>query len=300
MDRNNNIVTPFKISYQGKQTDHHFMDAAMFGESIAAAARIYTATAHFCVFGEVPKGNYKKEFLCFTAAPKQGSLEAIMCIAPALADGNLFVASYKEAMSTLFWMVIDSLKEIWTRDSKEDVVKELAEAITKLAENSSDTQQILANGLVKSNDNLASLHETLIRMLPELADNNRNHGRTMVAPIGRACSQLVQNADSKAPTVIAEPEAKAIKSTDDLIVENSQEMRCLSISSLNRNTGRCEITVEQYEGLLKGKITDPTLDQPGNVYTHSFDQQTPFRITAKPVLKAGEIHTLYISDARAE
>lgn len=298
MDSNNNIISPFKISYQGKQTEHHFMDAAQFGESIAAAARIYTATIHFCIFGEVPKGNYKKEFLCFTAAPKEGSLEALMCIAPALADGNLFVASYKEAMSTLFWMVIDSLKKMWTRDSKEDVVKELAQAITKLAENNKDTQQILANGLVRSNDNLASLHESLIRMLPELAESNRNHGRVMVAPVGRSCARLVQNSDGAHPLEIAEPEANAIKSKDDLVVEDSQDMRCLSINSLNRTTGRCEITVEQYEGVLTGKITDPTLEQAGNVYTHSFDQQTPFRITAKPVLRAGEIHMLYISDAR--
>lgn len=300
MDSNNNIISPFKISYQGKQTEHHFMDAAQFGESIAAAARIYTATIHFCAFGEVPKGNYKKEFLCFTAAPKEGSLEALMCIAPALADGNLFVASYKEAMSALFWMVIDSLKQMWTRDSKEEVMKELAQAITKLADSSTDTQQILANGIVRANDNAASVHEALIRTLPELADSNRNHGRAMVAPVGRSCAQLVQNPDGAFSSVIAEPEANAIKSKDDLVVENSHDMQCLSISSLSRTTGRCEITVDRYEGVLTGKITDPSLEQAGNVYTRSFDQQTPFRITAKPVLKAGEIHMLYISDARPE
>jgi hypothetical protein len=50
--------------------------------------------------------------------------------------------------------------------------------------------------------------------------------------------------------------------------------------------------------VVSGKITDPALAIPGSVYTSALDRGLPLKVTAKPTLKDGEIHTLYVSDAK--
>ena len=60
--------------------------------------------------------------------------------------------------------------------------------------------------------------------------------------------------------------------------------------------GTCKVQVNDDERILRGKITDPALPNPGNVYTHSLDTKEPVMILAKPVLKDGEIVRLFISD----
>jgi hypothetical protein len=56
--------------------------------------------------------------------------------------------------------------------------------------------------------------------------------------------------------------------------------------------------VEGFDGPVVGKISDPSLNTPNNVYTKSLNAQTPFEFSAKPVKRDGVIKTLYISDAK--
>ena len=53
------------------------------------------------------------------------------------------------------------------------VVEALATAMTRQAEINADVNMALANGLIQSNDKLASLHAKLIDSLPELAESTR-------------------------------------------------------------------------------------------------------------------------------
>lgn len=304
MDDNNNLINPFKISYTGKHADRHVLDAVQFGESISAAAKIYVSVMHLCVTGEVPRGNYKKEFSCFAEAPKAGSLEALLFLAPVLADGHLFATTHKEALSSLFWLMVDFIKKIWTGSPEDKTVKELTNTISQMASQQSELATILANGLISANDNMlsgqqqtAALHESLIRTIPEIAGANRNHARKMVAPVGRSCSQILQTSNGTTMSEISEPEAAAIRSKDDLVVCDTETMQCSNIIELNLRTGHCEVQVDRYEGTVIGKITDPQLEQAGNIYSRSLDRQTAFTITAKAVMKDDRVHCLFISDA---
>jgi len=254
--------------------------------------------------GEVPKGNYRKEFICFAEAPQQGSLEAFLYMAPILADGTLFAATYKDAVSTLFWLVVDSLKKVWTGKPEDQTVKELTATISKMASEQSELCTILANGLIRSNDNIAdsnkrsiAVHEALIHRIPEIANSNRNNARQMVSPVGRSCTSISQSSNGEIMSQITEPDAEAIRSKEDLVVGDTETMQCLKIIELNLRTGHCEIEVDRYEGVIIGKITDPQLEQAGNIYSRSLDRQTQFAISAKPVMKEDNVQRLYISDA---
>jgi hypothetical protein len=76
-----------------------------------------------------------------------------------------------------------------------------------------------------------------------------------------------------------------------------QQFRCERISVINTKTGHCELTIQGIAGPVKGKISDPVLRQPKNIYTKALQEHVPLLISAKPVEKDGEIRRLYISDA---
>lgn len=294
------IILPFSIRYDGKDADDHVIDALQFGQSLTGAARLYKATAHYCAFGKVPNGNYKKQFNCYVTAQNKGCYEAYIVVAALAQQNHLLGELSKDALSYVFFQTIAALKKLWVTKQPDSVVKELAEALTDIAKENAEVSKVLANGLVQSNNNLASLHGRLIDTLPELAATCRNNARDLVVPIGQSCDTLSQFHGTPNVCEITEPEAEAIRSKGELEVEEMERFTCHNITEINRTTGHCEMVVDGFSGTIKGKITDPALSEPGNIYTHSMDQQTPFEFSAKPVKKNGSIHRLYISDANAD
>ena len=73
---------------------------------------------------------------------------------------------------------------------------------------------------------------------------------------------------------------------------------CTRISEVNVVSGHCILSVDGLNGPVVGKISDPVLLEPKNVYTNALNSQTGFSFSAKPVKKNGEIHRLYVSTAR--
>jgi len=291
------IITPFSLRYDGNATDEHVIDALQFGKSLTGAARIYNATAHYCLFGEVPKVNFRKEFTTFVSVPKEGCYDALVIIA-ALAPQNLIFAELgKEALAQVFFKTIAALKSLWTTNDSEAIVQELGKGLIDVANENAEVTKILANGIIQSNNNLSSLHEKLIETLPKLASSLRPSARELVTPIGKSCKTISQFHGTLSASEIDEPEADVIRSKDDLTIEEMTDFVCTAITEINRNTCHCEMMVEGFNGIMKGTISDPVLSKPGNVYTQSLDQQTPFKFSAKPVKKDGEIHRFYISDA---
>jgi hypothetical protein len=97
------------------------------------------------------------------------------------------------------------------------------------------------------------------------------------------------------PVVIDEPTAQALQAPDELVVGDTQNfsVRLLGVDTV---TGACRVEVG--EEILRGKITDPELQVPKNIYTHALDTRQVVTVTAKPVLKEEKISQLFISDAK--
>jgi hypothetical protein len=160
-------------------------------------------------------------------------------------------------------------------------------------------QHQMINAWTHSNDNLASLHGKLIDTLPRIAEATRSHGKLLVTPIGNTCVSITQFTGTANAAVIDEPEAEVIRGDPEMEVDSMREFQCRQITEVNIRTGHCIVEVEGFDGQLPGKISDPALEQPNNVYTRALNGKTPFVITAKPVKREGVLHKLYISDARA-
>ncbi|WP_035682431.1 DUF7947 five-stranded beta-barrel domain-containing protein, partial [Bradyrhizobium liaoningense] len=57
------------------------------------------------------------------------------------------------------------------------------------------------------------------------------------------------------------------------------------------------LTLPGRDKVVLGKISDAALDQPNNIYTRALNEGQTLHVTAKPTLKDGELHKLYISSA---
>ena len=66
---------------------------------------------------------------------------------------------------------------------------------------------------------------------------------------------------------------------------------------VDTTNGLCKVQLGEDGAVFRGKITDPALKLPQNVYTHALDTQQDIELMAKSVIKGGEIVNLYISDA---
>lgn len=292
------LVEPFLVTYGGRDADRHVVRADLLGQSIVGAAGLYTSVAHYCVFGFVPRGKYKKQLAVYARATQPGSVEQWMFVGPVLAGEYAIHAHlYNKAIGFLFSKVVDTIKGIWTRPSEVKVVVDrLAQTIDEQARINADLQGQLIAGLVRSNDGLTSLHSKLIDTLPELARRTRHHGVNLVQPIGVSCGHIVQFAGSPLASTINEPEAEVIRGEGEMEVDNVADYRVNRIKEINLATGHCIVDVAGI-GEVIGTITDPVLQTPDNIYTRSLNHHTGCSVKAKAVRKAGSISKLFISDA---
>jgi hypothetical protein len=207
---------------------------------------------------------------------------------------------YRAAISVVFKKVLESLLKIWTRPKEiQSVVETLSATLQEQARLNATVQEQLATGLVKASDNLASLHARLIETLPALAGATRPHAIQLVVPVGRTCNSIEQFAETREPLAITEADAEVIRGEGDMEVEPMADYRVQRIREINLNTGHCIMDVEGV-GEVRGKITDPALENPSNVYTSALDEHSPVIVRAKAVRKNGEVYRLFVSDARPE
>ena len=306
----------FAIKYDGRYANDHAIDAEAFGESIQGAARLYTAIAHYTASGQIPpKGRYRKRFSCYAQATRngsalrEGSVEQFLFLGFAVGNYGLYKPLYDNTAKAVFGMVADAIKRIWTRPSETTKLVERFSAADREQQNTlnAGTVSELTAGLVRANDNLLRAHETananatavslkLIEQLPLLASVTRPQAIRLVAPIGTSCSEITQFADTPFASTITEAEADVIRSSVPMEVEDMRQFTIRQITSLNIKTGHCTLHLDEF-GTIPGKITDPVLNVPNNVYTRSLSGHTGVVVNAKAVSRAGVVERLYISNA---
>jgi hypothetical protein len=137
----------------------------------------------------------------------------------------------------------------------------LVEIIAERAKSSDELSHILANGLLKANENSTDINKALIAMLPSLVDANRGNMRRIVTPIGRSCVEMKHFSGSENEFYISEPDAEAIRSKDKLEVDDMKNYECYLISELNTKTGNCHLHLIGMDKYVVGKINDPILKE---------------------------------------
>lgn len=293
------LIAPFLVEYSGRDTDRHIIQADLFGKSVVGGARLYTAVAHYCMFGFVPEGKYKRDVTVFAEPAKAASFDQWFHLLPVIGGQYALAANfYNEAFSYLFGKVCDSLKHLWTRQSEvQAVVEALTKALMAQAEINADLQTVLANGLIRANDNATTIQSKLIETLPALASATRPHAANFVVPIGVTCTTISQFKGTTLESTITEHDARVIRGKGATQVRDAEAYRVKKIKEIDVETGHCIVDVEGI-GRVVGEITDPALKTADNIYTSALDEQLGCNVIAKAVTINGIIDKLVISDAK--
>jgi hypothetical protein len=280
------VMPSFTVSYDGLYVESQVIDAAYLGTSLQGLSRLYNSSFHFWFHGEIPKRLYP-EIRIHLGPPQGGSL--MYLIYALMAHGQL--ALYPD----LLWEAADMaipplLKAVFACRAKRN--EDLAAAMGML--------QVVFNQHAQFANTVHKDHVRekgrLIDIIERLTDSNSEAMREMVAPVGRSARELVHFKGTPNEIKIDEPLAEVFRSSADATV-GEMTSYVARIVAVDKIFGTCKLLIEGLDKPLKGKITDPVLQQPGNIYIHALDSAAPVEITAKPVIKDGEIATLYVVDA---
>ena len=293
------LVSPFEVTYDGRDAKRHTLEGSALGVSVVGSAKFYTAIAHFCMHGVVPRGRYRRSFAAYAKPATDGSWRQLWYIAPLIAgEYAIHIKLYNEAISFMFAKMTDSVKQLWTKPNEsEAIVDKFIAAMQQESQMNKEIHEQQLAVIADGQREMAGIAKKLIDVLPALASATRNHGVDIVKPVGFTCSEITQFSNAPAlATTITEPDADVIRAGEAAEVDAVATYKLNRIRELNLNTGHCVVDVEGV-GELTGRITDPVLETPNNIYTRRMNDQGVIAVEAKAVKKNGEIQKLYISDA---
>jgi hypothetical protein len=283
------VFEPIPIRYHGLFADDHLVDAQQFGTSVASVSRVATSLSHFFFFHQITHDTRAYQIKFFVGPSKEnGLLQEI-------------VAVMNSGLMPVFSPVMLKFSKI--------IVEKLFDAVIKSATKQKSEAAMAIEGIhdlaVKHNEFAKQVHEGHMRdkkwlqdTVSQLVAENRAPLRGVPEPVGRSVREMIVG-DPGQRTIIDEPSAEVLRSREDLEVGEAKQY-VVDIEGVFKTNGACRVRLQEdgSDRVVSGKITDPELELPGNVYTTALDQGQKLRVTAKPTIKDGEVYRLFISDAK--
>lgn len=278
------LFEPIPLVYRGLFADRHFVDGQQFATSVLGASKIANSICHFFLFSEITHDTraYRVRY-CVGPSKKNGLIQEIFAV---MNSGNM-------AIFTPILLKVGGL-----------FVEKIYDAVIKSALNkTSDTALAIEAIQVMAHDNMEfakQVHDGQMRdkawmqdMISSLVSENRSSLRSLPEPVGRSVRELTIGVQSQ--TLIDEPAAEVLRSPEVLTIGNSAEYR-VKVEGVFKTDGSCRLKLVDTGEIVAGKITDPALAEPGNIYTRALNDDVELLVTAKPTLKDRELKRLFISD----
>lgn len=286
---NPSIFRPIPVEYKGLYAEDSFLDAQQLGRSLVGLGRISNSTLHFYFEGSVSTDPRLFGSRFYVGPPKQGSVIFELVAMAASGSLPLYFSVLCEVADQYIPKLMGAL--IFWRIGRKSEFDQVLEGLLEIANRHDEFARDVHQGHMRDKEwlqqHITDLARALVPAMRELPD-----------PVGKSCNELkIGSTEVTEPVAIDEPTAQVLQSKEELIVADMRQYRGLFLG-VDTTNGSCRIEVEG--GIVRGKITDPALEVVENVYTHALDTHRPVLITAKPVLREGEIKRLYISDARFE
>jgi hypothetical protein len=134
-------------------------------------------------------------------------------------------------------------------------------------------------------------------MVGVLAAKHRPAIRTIPEPIGRSVREMQIGKDDVGPS-LDEAEAEVLRARQPMEVGDLATYT-VTVEGVFKTNGACKLRIlDGGDEVVSGKITDPALDHAPNIYTTALNEGLPLQVSAKPTLKNGRVHTLYVSDGK--
>jgi hypothetical protein len=285
------LFDPIPVKYTGLYSDDHVIDLQEFGASLQGLAKFANSIVNFYLQGEVVKDSRLYRVRLYAAPPEPGCV--LLDIVALMAAGQLPLWAPLVCQVATQYIVPLIKATIATRLKRPDMTEKALDQIVELAK----THAAFAD---KVHDAHMKDKAWLQKQVDVLSRRNAAPLKQLVNPVGSTCRQIeVGHEMPGAPSaLIGEAEAQALASPEELSVDDMREFRGI-FDGVDTTNGICKFRVQGTEGDIPGKITDPALILPKNVYTHSLDTKQAVTIKAKAVTRDGAIVRLFISDGRS-
>ncbi|WP_139165392.1 hypothetical protein [Filomicrobium insigne] len=279
------------------------IDAQQLGRSLAGIGRLYRSVNHFYFTGKMPTKIRKSEVQILVGPPQEGSISYALWVL--IAHGTLpmypqLLAEFSDICTPEVVKAVIAKRAGQTKIAEKaiDKIAEIAEHNAELSKRFIEYAQLVEAGHQERARADQQDKAKLLGVIERLGQLNASAMTEMVAPVGPSVRQLVHSKGDTAEYVIDEPVADAIRSRGVLEVQEAISMT-VRIEAVDKIRRTCKIISGDGTPPITGKITDPVVTEPQNVYTRALDNATPIVVTGKPVLKDGDWHAFYISGARA-
>jgi hypothetical protein len=283
------LIEPVKISFSGGDASNHRMDALLLGQSLSGIARVYNAVGHLHFDRQLRSSEHSK-IRVQVGPPEPGSIFYLLYML--MVHGRMAV--YPELFFALAEFAIPEFIKAMI-GKKTGQTELLEKALAVIEKMHADHHELAMVG----QENDRNTHDQLFSLVGKLVDQNRGPLADMAAPIGKTADEIRQIAHNSEPIVIDAPIAESLRSPEEVTVGKNQVMRG-TITALDLKNGTFKFEQEKTQVEYRGKITDPALAVPQNVYSHALNTKNVISITAKPTIREnGEIHKLFVSDANA-
>jgi hypothetical protein len=279
------VFDPIEIRYTGLFADDHLVDASEFGRSITGVGRVGNSLCHLLFFGEVARPKSHKVRFYVRPSKENGLLQEIVAV---MNNGTM----------PLFAPILTAVAKAF--------VEKAFDATIKAALNRKSDAALAIDKLhdlgVKHIEFSSQVHAGHMQdkawlqgMVERVVAQDRSSLRELPAPIGHSVRQMQIGAPSVGP-LVDEAAAEVLRARDPMAVGDVSSY-VVTVEGVFKTNGACRLKILETGKTVSGKIVDPALLSPGNVYTTALDHGLPLRVTAKPTLKAEKVSTLYVIDA---
>jgi hypothetical protein len=281
------LFQPIPISYRGLLADHHFVDAQQFGRSLIGATKLANSICHE-LFWESITHDPRPYHIRFCVGPSRenGLLQELFAISnsgqlPLYAP--ILITIGKKFIELSIKAVIDKI--LSKKDSTDAIDK-----IHELAMSHHEFAKQVHQGHMQDK-------AWLQRMITSMARENRASVRQLPDPVGRSVNHM-QIGEQNVGVVIDEPAAEVLRSADTLSLGDKEEY-LVRIHGVFKTNGACRVEIlnEPKKKIVSGKIADPELGVPGNVYTRALNEGLVLKVAAQPTMKEGKINRLFVTRA---
>ena len=255
------------IRYDGGDADAHSIELSVLGESMQGMARVLAVTGNFVVTGDYVKQYQAMDVRVLVKEP-EANCYTIVALIQSVAQHPLFVGSASAAVGSIVtWLFARA-----SGDKEE--MKALKDTLDKVLDLQGKSQE--------------QLHATLEKM----ADALRPAIRQAVAPVGKSVGTMTV----AGRYVIDEAAAEAIRAQGGTEVGSDRSWE-LVITELDTENKTGKIRLADDDGKrIKVKITDPLADVTPSPYAIAMANATMITVRGKPILRDGDIDTIFISD----
>jgi hypothetical protein len=281
------VFEAIPVSYRGLFADDHLVDAQQFGRSLTGISKVSNSISHFLFFGEATTEAKKFQIRFYVVPSKQNGLLQEIVAVMNIGTMPMFSPVLMKVAKTFIEITFDAVvKTILNRKSETEMaLKTLDESLKRHDE--------FVN---KVHDGQMTDKAWMQDMISHLANQNRAALREVPDPVGKSVRTMQIGEQSVGP-IVDEPTAEVLRAHTSMEVGDMAEYD-VTVEGVFKTNGACRLRVLGDDRIVPGKITDPALDNPGNIYTTALNEGLPLHVTAKPTLKDGKVHTLFVSDAR--